>query len=42
MNKSTRILILQSRAALLESRGPHNSKIVKKIKREIRNLEKDS
>ena len=39
MNKSTRILQLKSRAALLEARGPHNSKIVNKIKRQLRKLE---
>lgn len=39
MNKLTRINQLRVRAALLESRGPHNTKIVKKLKREIRKLE---
>ena len=39
MNKETRILLLRSRAALLEARGPHNTKIVNKIKRQIRKLE---
>ena len=37
--KQTRLLQLKSRAALLEARGPHNSKIVNKIKRKIRKIE---
>ena len=39
MNKELRIMQLKSRAALLEARGPHNGKIVNKIKRQIRKLE---
>ena len=39
MNKLTRISQLKSRARLLEDRGPHNTKIVNKIKRQIRKLE---
>ena len=35
----TRILLLKSRAQLLEARGPHNIKIVNKLKRKIRKLE---
>ena len=42
MNPQIRLSLLKSRAKLLESRGPHNTKIVNKIKREIRKLEKDS
>ena len=39
MNRSTRLLQLKQRAALLEARGPHNAKIIKKIKRQIKKLE---
>lgn len=39
MNKELRMAQLKSRAKLLESRGPHNTKIVNKIKRQIRKLE---
>ena len=39
MNRSTRLSLLKQRAALLEARGPHNNKIVNKIKRQIRKLE---
>lgn len=38
LSKSTRMEVLKSRAALLDTRGPHNFKIVKKLKRKIRNL----
>lgn len=39
MNKQIRLNLLRSRARLLEDRGPHNAKIVNKIKRQIRKLE---
>lgn len=42
MNKQTRLNLLRSRAKLLESRGPHNTKIVNKIKRQIRKLNKEN
>lgn len=38
MNRLTRISLLKARAALLEARGPHNDKIVNKIKRQLRKL----
>lgn len=37
-SRSTRVEVLKSRVALLDARGPHNAKIVKKLKRKIRNL----
>ena len=40
MNNEQKILILKQRRALLESRGPHNDKLVAKINRRIRALEK--
>ena len=39
MNKELKIMQLKSRAKLLEDRGPHNSKIVNKIKRQIKKQE---
>lgn len=39
MNKEMRLGQLKSRAALLEARGPHNTKIVNKLKRQIRKIE---
>lgn len=42
MNKLTRLCLLKQRAVLLEARGPHNSKIVNKIKRQIRKLNKEN
>jgi hypothetical protein len=38
MTKEIRMLDLQARIALLESRGKDNGKIVKKLKRQLRNL----
>lgn len=39
MNNEQKILILKQRKALLESRGPHNNRLVAKIDRKIRVLE---
>ena len=39
MKNQLKVDLLQSRAKLLESRGPHNAKIVRKIKRKIRKFE---
>ena len=40
MTKEQIILQLESRKNLLESRGPHNNAIVKKLIRKIKNLQK--
>jgi hypothetical protein len=36
----TKKLVLESRIALLQARGPHNDRIVNKLKRRLRNLDK--
>ena len=41
MSKQVRLAMLNARAKSLESRGPHNNKIVNKVKRQIRKLEKE-
>ena len=41
MNKEVRIHQLAARIRLLESRGPHNTKICNKLRRQIRKLEKE-
>lgn len=38
VNTETKINALRNRINLLESRGPHNAKIVKKLERKIRSL----
>lgn len=38
MNKETKILVLESRKALLEARDRENRNIVKKLDRKIRSL----
>ena len=40
MNKELRIEILEHRAAVLASNGRENSRIIAKIRREIRKLKK--
>ena len=40
MNNETKIMILEQRRALLEARGTHNNRLVAKIDRRIRALEK--
>lgn len=40
MNNEQKIMILKQRRALLEARGSHNNKIVAKIDRQIRALER--
>ena len=40
MNNEVKIMILKQRRALLESRGTHNNKLIAKIDRRIRALEK--
>ena len=40
MNNETKIMILKQRRALLEARGTHNNKLIAKIDRQIRALEK--
>ena len=40
MNNEVKIMILKQRRALLESRGSHNNKLIAKIDRKIRALEK--
>lgn len=40
MNNEVKIMILKQRRALLESRGTHNNKLIAKIDRKIRALEK--
>ena len=40
MNNEQKILILKQRKALLQARGSHNDKLVAKIDRRIRALEK--
>ena len=42
MEKEARIEILKCRIRLLESRGPHNSKLCSKLWRKIRQLERES
>lgn len=42
MNKELKMAQLKSRAALLEARGPHNTKIVNKLKRQMRKLNKEN
>lgn len=39
MNNEQKILILKQRKALLQSRGPHNDRLIAKIDRKIRVLE---
>ena len=39
MSKEVKILTLQNRIRLLESRGSHNAKIVSKLQRQIRKLQ---
>ncbi len=39
MNKELQITLLKQRKALLQSRGPHNNRLVAKIDRQIRALE---
>lgn len=39
MKKELKMALWQSRAKLLESRGPHNTKIVNKLKRKMRKIE---
>ena len=39
-NKDLKIMLLKSRIATLNGKGPHNNAIVKKLIRELRNLEK--
>lgn len=36
MNNELKIKLLKQRKALLESRGPHNCKLIAKIERQIR------
>lgn len=40
MNNEQKIMILKQRRALLEARGSHNNKLIAKIDRRIRALEK--
>ena len=40
MNNETKIMILKQRRSLLEARGTHNNRLVAKIDRQIRALEK--
>jgi hypothetical protein len=40
MNNEQKIMILKQRRALLEARGSHNNRLVAKIDRQIRALEK--
>ena len=42
MDKQLRIELLENRAAILETNGRENKKIVSKIRRKVRNLKKDS
>ena len=42
MDNSMKIEILKGRIRLLESRGPHNSKICNKLRRKIRQIEKEN
>jgi len=42
MSTLTRMGLLKQRAALLEARGPHNSNLIRKIKRQLRKLEKEN
>ena len=42
MDKQLKIQLLENRAAILESSGRDNKKIVAKIRRKVRNLQKDS
>ena len=39
MNKELKIQLMKNRAAILESNGKENQKIVAKLRRQIRNLE---
>ena len=41
MNKEVKMALWKSRAKLLESRGPHNAKIVNKLKRKMRKIEEE-
>lgn len=38
-SKETQIKLLKGRIALLTARGPHNAKIIAKLKRQLRALE---
>ena len=42
MSTEVKIKMLQGRIRLLESRGPHNSKICNKLRRKIRQIEKEN
>lgn len=41
MNKEVKIKMLLGRIHLLEARGPHNTKICNKLRRQIRKMEKE-
>ena len=40
LEKKAKVMQLQNRISLLESRGEYNSKLVNSLKRELRNLTK--
>lgn len=40
MTKEQQIFMLEIRKNLLESKGPHNNAIIKKVIRKIKNLQK--
>lgn len=42
MNTETKIMLLKRRRTLLESRGPHNMRLIAKIDRQIRTLENNN